>query len=347
MKQITITRPDDWHVHLRDELILDNVVVDTIKNFSRALIMPNLIPPIINISDVISYKERIINSINKSSYSHVNFKPLMTIYLTDYTKPEDIEVGFKSGIIFGAKLYPFGSTTNSHFGVTDIFGKCSFVLAKMEEIGMPLSIHGEILGENVDIFDREALFIEKIAIPLKTNFPKLKIVLEHITTKDAIEYVLSSEDPIAATVTPQHLMYNRNDIFKKGLNPHLYCLPILKREYHRSALLDVVTSGNYKFFIGTDSAPHDKNKKENKCGCAGCYSAFHAIELYTTIFDRANSIENLEKFMSFNGPDFYGLPYNSSKITLIKTPYEIPEEIYRGVKISPLGAGEIIDWKVL
>ncbi|AWD32664.1 Dihydroorotase [Candidatus Kinetoplastibacterium sorsogonicusi] len=346
MQKITITKPDDWHVHLRDDFILEGVVKDSLKNFSRILVMPNLVNPIKNTQDAINYKTRIINAIKKLKI-HNYFEPLMSIYLTDNTSEKDIELAFRSGVIFGVKLYPFRSTTNSFDGVTDLFGKCSLVLYKMEELGIPLLIHGEVFNKTVDIFDRELIFIENIAIPLKEKFPKLKIVLEHISTKDAVEYVKSAKDPIAATITPQHLFYNRNIIFNHGLNPHFYCLPILKREKHRLALIEAATINNTKFFIGTDSAPHSKENKENESGCAGCYSACYAVEMYATIFDRVGCIDKLEQFISFNGPNFYGLPYNSTKINLIKQSHIIPKKLNRNIEIVPLGAGELLDWKLV
>ena len=339
--QITITQPDDWHLHLRDGEVLNHVAPFTAKQFARAIIMPNLNPPVTTVVQAVEYLDRILAAVEGS-----DFEPLMTLYLTDNTSADEIIAARKSCFIKGLKLYPAGATTNSDAGVTDI-RLCDNALEAMQKAGLPLLIHGEVTDPQVDIFDRENVFIERILQPLIQRFPELKIVFEHITTKEAADFVRQSGDYIAATITPQHLLLNRNALFQGGLQPHNYCLPVLKRDVHRQALLEVIRSGNKKFFLGTDSAPHAKHKKESACGCAGIFSAHAAIEIYTSIFDQQNSLDKLEAFASFNGPDFYGLPRNSKTIDLIKQDWQIPEEYSLGTdKLVPFLAGQTINWKL-
>ncbi|MEC4806290.1 MAG: dihydroorotase [Jaaginema sp. PMC 1079.18] len=342
MQQITLTRPDDWHLHLRDGAALKAVLPHTVRQFARAIIMPNLKPPVRSLADAEAYRDRILAAIPKGQ----EFEPLMTLYLTDNTSPDEIKKAKASGLVKAVKYYPSGATTNSEFGVTDI-RKCDRVFATMQEVDLPLLLHGEATDSEVDIFDREKVFIERYLIPLKQHFPKLRTVLEHITTAHAVEFVLEA-DNIAATITPQHLLFNRNQIFKGGINPHFYCLPILKRETHRQALLKAATSGNPKFFLGTDSAPHTRNSKESACGCAGCFSALHALELYAEAFESMNALDKLEAFASFYGPDFYQLPRNTEQITLTKTTWQIPDELpFTDSGLVPLRAGQEITWKMV
>lgn len=342
MQKLIITRPDDWHLHLRDGEALKAVLPHTVRQFGRAIVMPNLKPPVRSVADAAAYRDRIISAIPAGK----QFEPLMTLYLTDNTSPEDIFAAKASRFIKAVKYYPAGATTNSDFGVTDI-RRCDRVLEAMQEVDLPLLLHGEVTDSHVDIFDREKVFIEKYLIPLRAKFPKLRIVLEHITTTDAVKFVLSANN-IAATITPQHLLFSRNILFKGGIRPHFYCLPILKREEHRLALLKAATSGNAKFFLGTDSAPHGRNSKESFCGCAGCYSALHAIELYAEAFESANSLDKLEAFASFYGPDFYQLPRNTEQITLTKTTWRIPDELpFPESGLVPLRAGEEITWQMV
>jgi dihydroorotase len=272
----------------------------------------------------------------------------MTLYLTDNTEPDEIKRAHETDDIVALKLYPAGATTNSDAGVTDLLGKCSKVLEMMQRVGMPLLMHGEVTDPETDVFDREALFIDRVMIPLRKSFPELKVVFEHLTTKDGVDYVRDASGPIAATITAQHLLYNRNEIFKGGIRPHFYCLPILKREVHRQALVEAATSDSPRFFLGSDSAPHAKGLKENACGCAGCYTAVHALELYATAFERANKIEQLEAFASFRGPDFYGLPRNKGVVTLKREPYTVPLEVpYGNETLVPLAAGDVLPWKMI
>ncbi|MDY6938791.1 MAG: dihydroorotase [Cyanobacteriota bacterium] len=341
MESLTITRPDDWHLHLRDGEALKAVLPDTVRQFARAIVMPNLKPPVRSVADAAAYRERILAVIPAGQ----RFEPLMTLYLTDNTRPEEIIAAKASEFVKAVKYYPAGATTNSDFGVTDI-QKCDRVFAAMQEVDLPLLLHGEVTEKGVDVFDREKVFIEQYLIPLRARFPKLRVVLEHITTVEAVEFVLSA-DNIAATITPQHLLLNRNSIFQGGIRPHFYCLPILKREVHRQALLQAATSGNPKFFLGTDSAPHARNRKETACGCAGCYSALHAMELYAEAFESVDAIDKLEGFASFFGPDFYQLPRNTGQITLTKTTWRIPDELpFTDVGLVPLRAGEEMTWKM-
>jgi dihydroorotase len=327
MKKIEIIKPDDWHVHFRDKEILKAVVPETSKYFNRALVMPNLVPPILTGEDALNYQKRI----EKVVPNNHHFKPLMTIYLTENTNINDLEKSFNSKKIFGAKLYPAGATTNSESGVKNI--KSIFpVLEKMSEISLPLLIHGEVTNPEIDIFDREKVFIDTILDPICKKFPKLKITLEHITTKYAVEYVKSSPANLAASITPHHLMLNRNAIFKGGIRPHYYCLPILKKEKHRKALLDVAISGNSKFFLGTDSAPHTLSNKETSCGCAGIFNARYCIQMLAQLFDNCNAIGNLERFVSINGSNHYNIHKNSEKILLNKQKKALKIEKYLNIE---------------
>ena len=341
MENLTLTQPDDWHLHLRDGAALKAVLPHTVRQFARAIVMPNLKPPVRSVADAAAYRDRIIAAIPTGQ----RFEPLMTLYLTDNTSPEDIIAAKASEFVKAVKYYPAGATTNSDFGVTDI-RKCDRVFAAMQEVDLPLLLHGEVTDKTVDVFDREKVFIEQYLIPLRSRFPKLRVVLEHITTSEAVKFVLSA-DNVAATITPQHLLLNRNSIFQGGIRPHFYCLPILKREVHRQALLQAATSGNPKFFLGTDSAPHTRDRKETSCGCAGCYSALHALELYAEAFESVDAIDKLEAFASFHGPDFYQLPRNTGQITLTKTTWRIPDEVpFTDAGLVPLRAGEEITWQM-
>ncbi len=342
MQQLTITRPDDWHVHLRDGAELNNTVAHTARYFGRAIVMPNLSPAVTTTEAALAYRQRILDQLTADS----TFKPLMTLYLTDNTAPEEITRAKASGQIFGVKLYPAGATTNSESGVTAVENiyPC---LEVMSELGLPLLIHGEVTQDSIDIFDREKIFIDTILSTICSHFPALKVVLEHITTKQAVEFVSTASDNIGATITPQHLLYNRNHMLVGGIRPHYYCLPILKRNEHQQALLDIVASGNNKFFLGTDSAPHATNAKENACGCAGCFSAHAALELYAEVFDDLNALDKLEAFSSFNGPDFYELPRNTDMVTLSKTSWQAPEFYqFADQQITPLRANEQLLWTV-
>lgn len=341
MNSITITRPDDWHLHVRDNEFLNDVVPHSASMFARAIIMPNLKPPVTTVEMALSYRQRILAALPANN----SFDPLMTLYLTNNTSAEEIVNAVNSEYVHAVKYYPAGATTNSDAGVTDIKNAYD-AIAKMEELGLPLLIHGEVTDQTVDIFDREQVFIDTVLIPLLKDFPHLKVVLEHITTKHAAAFVNQANDNIAATITPHHLLYNRNVMFKGGMNPHYYCLPILKRESHREALIAAATSGSHKFFLGTDSAPHAQGNKETSCGCAGIYSAHAAIELYAEAFEQAGSLDKLEGFASFFGADFYGLPRNSDTITLEKTDWQVPESYsFAEQKLVPMRAGEMIHWK--
>ena len=341
-QSLSIIQPDDWHLHLRDGDVLDSTVPQAAKQFGRAIIMPNLRPPIVTTKDAINYRQRILNALPKGA----EFEPLMTLYLTDNTQPEEIRHARESGIVHGVKLYPAGATTNSDAGVTSL-DNCIKTLEEMQKQGIPLLIHGEVTDPEIDIFDREAVFIDKVLIPLRKKLPNLKIVFEHITTKAAAEYVTEADGYIGATVTPHHLLFNRNSLFAGGIRPHYYCLPILKREENRQALIKAVTCKNARCFAGTDSAPHASNTKESSCGCAGCYTASHAIELYVKAFQEAGQLDKLEWFTSINGPKFYNLPVNRNKITLVKEKWQISEELPFGKdRVVPLMAGEFLDWKL-
>ena len=343
---IEITRPDDWHLHIRDGEVLADLLKHTASQFERAIIMPNLKPPVTTAEMAAAYKKRILAALPVGS----SFTPLMVLYLTDNTSADEVKKAHQEGVV-GFKLYPAGATTNSDAGVTDI-KKCAKALEAMESCGMPLLIHGEVTHTDVDVFDREVIFIDQVLEPLRSRHPGLKIVFEHITTRQAAQYVESADNQrfgaIAATVTPQHLLYNRNAIFTGGIRPHYYCLPILKREEHRQELVRVATSGNSRFFLGTDSAPHVKGTKENACGCAGCYTAWHAMPLYAEVFDQANALDRLEGFASHFGPDFYNLPRNTGKLILKRQAQLIPNEFPIGSStVVPLRAGESLAWTIV
>jgi dihydroorotase len=345
---IQLIQPDDWHLHIRDGEVMKDVLADTARQFARAIIMPNLKPPVTTVALAKAYQSRIDE--NLKALGITSFSPLMTLYLTDNTSAEEVRKAKAEGIA-GFKLYPAGATTNSDAGVSDI-KHCYQALEAMQVLGIPLLVHGEVTSADIDIFDREAVFIDTVLEPLRKDFPELKIVFEHITTKQAAHYVRDAasgeKNSIAATITPQHLLMNRNAIFAGGIRPHNYCLPVLKREEHRIALLEVATSGNARFFLGTDSAPHAKGAKEAACGCAGCYSAFNALGLYAEAFESVGKLDKLEGFASFFGPDFYELPRNSKKITLAKQAQAIPAELPLGdATIVPLRAGETIAWSLV
>ncbi|WP_394133439.1 dihydroorotase [Marinobacter nauticus] len=340
-RQITITRPDDWHLHVRDGDILNDVVPATAACFGRAIIMPNLVPPVTDASAAVAYRDRIL-----AAARGTDFQPLMTLYLTESTTAETIREAKAAGVV-AAKLYPAGATTNSASGVTDIRNIYP-VLEAMADCGMLLLVHGEVTDSDIDIFDREKVFLERVLAPTLTAFPSLRVVLEHITTADSAEFVRNHQgNNLGATLTPQHLMYNRNHMLVGGIRPHLYCLPILKRNKHQEALREVVASGDPRFFLGTDSAPHAKDKKEAACGCAGCYSAYGAIGLYADIFEELGILDKLEAFASFNGADFYGLPRNTDTVTLVREPWTMPENLpLAGGGIVPLKAGETVNWRL-
>ena len=341
--RITLIRPDDWHIHLRDGEMLNHTVADAARTFSRAIIMPNLVPPVRDGQQADAYKARILAARPQSS----SFDPLMVLYLTDQTSPEVIRQAYTQGQAVAAKLYPAGATTNSDSGVTAL-EKIYPALEAMAEVGMPLLVHGEVTHADVDIFDREKAFIDQQLIALTERFTTLKVVFEHITTADAVEFVLGASDRIGATITAHHLLYNRNHMLVGGIRPHFYCLPILKRQRHQQALGDAVMSGSNKFFLGTDSAPHARHAKEAACGCAGCYSAHAAIELYAEAFEQLGVLDKLEAFASQNGPDFYGLPHNTETITLVREPWTVPDTLAFGEQqLVPLRAGESIQWRVL
>ena len=346
--QIQLIQPDDWHLHIRDGEVMKDVLADTARQFARAIIMPNLKPPVTTVELAKAYQGRIESNLKSLGIS--SFTPLMTLYLTDNTSADEVRKAKAEGII-GFKLYPAGATTNSDAGVSDL-KHCHKALEAMQAVGMPLLVHGEVTHADIDIFDREAVFIDTVLEPLRKQFPELKVVFEHITTKQAAHYVRDAltggKNLIAATITPQHLLMNRNAIFAGGIRPHNYCLPVLKREEHRVALLEVASSGNPRFFLGTDSAPHAKGAKEAACGCAGCYSAFNALGLYAEAFESVAKLDKLEGFASFFGPDFYSLPRNSKKITLVKQAQNIPAELPLGdATIVPLRAGETIAWSLV
>ncbi|HEU4708499.1 MAG TPA: dihydroorotase [Methylophilaceae bacterium] len=342
MNELTITRPDDWHVHLRDDLAMQSVLPDTARRFGRAIVMPNLWPPVTTTEQAQAYRSRIMQVLPEGAL----FEPLMTLYLTDNTAPEEIRRAQDSGVVHGVKLYPAGATTNSDSGVTAL-DNCSKVFEVMENLGIPLLVHGEVTDPAIDVFDREKVFIECHMMPLLKRFPGLRVVFEHITTRDAAEFVLAAGDNVAATITAHHLLMNRNAIFAGGIRPHHYCLPVLKREEHRQALVRAATSGNPKFFLGTDSAPHAKSAKESACGCAGIYTAHAAIELYAEAFEQAGALDRLEGFASFFGADFYGLPRNGDSITLEAEAWVVPDELPLGDDgLVPLRAGQTINWRL-
>jgi len=338
---LTIARPDDWHVHLRDGDVLNNTVKDISRYFGRAIVMPNLVPPVTNTKLAKSYYERIM-----AAQPNAHFKPLMVLYLTDTTSAQDIIEAKNSGLVFAAKLYPAGATTNSSSGVTDV-ANLKDVFAAMQKVEMPLLIHGEVTRDEIDIFDREQVFIDTILAPLVANYPDLKVVLEHITTKNAVDFVNAAGDNVAATITAHHLLFNRNHMLVGGIRPHYFCLPILKRNTHQTALIAAATSGSSKFFLGTDSAPHAQHAKESSCGCAGSYTAHAAIELYAEVFEQENALDKLEGFASLYGPAFYQLPVNEDKITLVKQSWSVPETMTFGTDVVvPIRAGDTIAWQV-
>lgn len=343
MDTLTLTRPDDWHLHVRDGAALAAVLPHTARHFARAIIMPNLKPPVTATALALAYRERIMAAVPEG----LSFEPLMTLYLTDNTPAAEIAQAKASGRIHAVKYYPAGATTNSDSGVTDI-KKTYATLEAMQEHGLPLLVHGEVTDGNVDVFDREQVFIDTVLAPLVERFSKLKIVFEHITTREAVDFVLSAPARIGATLTAHHLLYNRNAMFAGGMQPHYYCLPVLKRETHRAALLDAAVSGNPKFFLGTDSAPHSQTSKESACGCAGIYTAHAALELYAEAFEQAGALDRLEAFAGFHGPDFYGLPRNRATVTLSKENWRIPDAYPLGEeRLIPLRAGTIVSWRML
>ena len=339
--KITLTRPDDWHLHLRDGDALKAVLPHTARQFARAIVMPNLKPPVTTVAHAAAYRERILAALPAG----MAFEPLMTLYLTDVTSAEEIRAAVASGFVKAVKLYPAGATTNSDAGVTDLT-RCDAALAEMEKLGLPLLVHGEVTDPAIDLFDREAVFIEQVLSPLLKRYPALRVVMEHITTKDAAEFVAAAGANVGATITAHHLLYNRNAIFQGGVRPHWYCLPVLKREIHREALVGAAISGNPKFFLGTDSAPHARLAKEAACGCAGCYTANAALELYAEAFEAAGALGRLEGFASHFGPDFYRLPRNSGTVTLEKRPQTLPAayDYIPGDTLVPLRAGETLAW---
>ncbi len=341
--EITLIRPDDWHLHLRDGALMAAVLPDTARRFARAIVMPNLKPPVATVAQACAYRERILAALPVET----GFTPLMTLYLTDATTTDDIAEAAASDFVHAVKYYPAGATTNSSNGVTDI-RKVYPVLEAMQKHGVPLLMHGEVTDTDIDVFDREPVFIERHLTPLRRDFPELKMVLEHITTTEAAQFVREAPAHVGATITPQHLLMNRNAIFAGGLRPHHYCLPVLKREKHRQTLVEAATSGDTHFFLGTDSAPHPRHAKESDCGCAGIYSAHAAIELYAEAFDAADALDKLEAFAGFHGPDFYGLPRNRDTITLRKLPWRVAETLdFGGAPGVPLRAGEDIAWQLV
>ncbi|MBI2308768.1 MAG: dihydroorotase [Rhodocyclales bacterium] len=342
--KLTLTRPDDWHLHLRDGDALSTVLPHTARQFARAIVMPNLKPPVTTVAQAAAYRQRILAALPAG----MAFEPLMTLYLTDNTPAAEIRAAVASGFVKAVKLYPAGATTNSDAGVTDL-ARCAAALAEMEKLGLPLLVHGEVTDPAVDLFDREAVFIEQVLSPLLKRHPGLRTVMEHITTKDAAEFVAEAGANVGATITAHHLLYNRNAIFQGGVRPHWYCLPVLKREVHRLALVRAATSGNPKFFLGTDSAPHARGAKEAACGCAGCYTAYAAMELYAEAFEAAGALDRLEAFASHFGPDFYRLPRNAGTITLEKRPQAVPDAYpyLAGEALVPLRAGETLAWSLV
>ena len=340
--ELTLTRPDDWHLHVRDADALHSVVPHTARQFARAIIMPNLQPPVTTTEQALAYRERILAAVPAGC----DFNPLMTLYLTDNTAPAEIARARASGLVQAVKLYPAGATTHSDAGVTDI-ANTHAALEAMQEHGLPLLVHAEVTDPAIDVFDREAVFIERHLAPLTERFPALRVVLEHVTTRDGIEFVSAATDSIAATITAHHLLLNRNAMFRGGMQPHAYCLPVLKREVHRQALMAAATSGNPKFFLGTDSAPHARERKETACGCAGIYTAHAALELYAEAFEQAGALDRLEGFASHFGPDFYGLPRNADSITLEQVDWQVPDSYPLGdSSVVPMYAGELLHWRL-
>ncbi|MEN8164033.1 MAG: dihydroorotase [Acidobacteriota bacterium] len=342
MSRITLTRPDDWHLHLRDGASMGDVVAHSARVFGRAIVMPNLRPPVVTTDDALAYRGRILKALPSDS----TFEPLMTPYLTDRTPSAEIRRAVESGIVHGVKLYPAGATTNSDAGVTDI-ARVGETLGVMAELGLPLLVHGEVTDSDIDLFDREAVFLERVLAPLVEEHPGLKIVMEHMTTSEAVSFVENARVGVAATITPHHLLMNRNAIFEGGIRPHHYCLPVLKRERHRLALVAAATSGDPRFFLGTDSAPHSVETKETACGCAGIYSAHAALELYAQVFEAEGALDRLEAFASFFGADFYGLKRNAESITLVRKPWLVPRSYRFGEgSVSPLAAGDTVAWQI-
>lgn len=338
---LTIRRPDDWHVHLRDGAMLESVVPYTARQFARAIVMPNLSPPVTDVASATAYRQRIVDAVPDG----VDFTPLMTCYLTDNTDPDEVRRGFETGVFTAAKLYPAGATTNSDSGVTDV-ANIRAVLEVMAEIGMVLCVHGEVTHADIDIFDREAVFIEHVLAPLLKELPTLKVVFEHITTADAVQFVEHSADNVAATITPQHLHINRNAMLVGGMRPHAYCLPVAKREKHRLALRRAATSGSAKFFLGTDSAPHAREAKESACGCAGIFNAPYALESYLAVFEAEGAIGRFQGFASEHGPNFYGLPLNEAGVTLERSDCPVPQTFAAdGTQLVPFHAGETLHWR--
>ncbi len=342
MTRITITRPDDWHLHLRDGNHMRSVLPDVARRFARAIVMPNLKPPVTTTQMALAYRERIVSALPDG----MHFEPLMTLYLTDNTTGEEILRAKASGVVHAVKYYPAGATTNSESGVTEL-GKCEGALSAMSECGMPLLVHGEVTFPNVDIFDRERIFIDRVLIPVLKKYPKLRLVFEHITTQEAARFVLAAPPRVAATITAHHLLLNRNAMFSGGIRPHHFCMPVLKREEDRQALIHAAISGNPKFFLGTDSAPHARDTKEAACGCAGVYTAHAGIELYAEIFGAYNALDKLENFASVFGPGFYGLPRNADKITLLKETWDVPKEFpYHKDTLVPFRSGGTVAWRL-
>ena len=342
MKTITITRPDDWHLHLREGDYMRAVLPDTAQRFARAIVMPNLKPPVTTVALALAYRQRILDALPPRA----RFEPLMTLYLTDNTSEEEIIKSKQIDSVIAVKYYPAGATTNSDDGVTDL-ARCTAVLEAMQETGMPLLVHGEVTDTAVDIFDRERVFLERVLTPLTARYPRLKIVVEHITTREAAQFVMQAPPNIAATITAHHLLLNRNALFAGGMRPHNYCLPVLKREVHREALLAAATSGSPKFFLGTDSAPHARHTKETDCGCAGCYTAHAGIELYAEAFEAAGALDKLEGFASHFGADYYGLPRNRDTITLAREAWRVPQDVAYGAdRLIPFRAGSEMAWRL-
>ncbi|MCF7203342.1 dihydroorotase [Pseudomonas oligotrophica] len=340
--RITLLRPDDWHIHLRDGAALAHTVADAARQFARAIVMPNLVPPVRNTEEAQAYRERILEARPAGS----RFEPLMVLYLTDSTRPDDIRSARASGFVHAAKLYPAGATTNSASGVTSL-DNIFPVLETMAEVGLPLLVHGEVTRSEVDIFDREKRFIDEQLCRVTERFPTLRVVFEHITTRDAVQFVEAAGSNVGATITAHHLLYNRNHMLVGGIRPHFFCLPILKRNVHQEALLDAATGGSAKFFLGTDSAPHAQHAKEAACGCAGCYTAFAAIELYAEAFEQRNALDRLEAFASHHGADFYGLPRNTEQVTLLREDWQMPASLPFGEhNVIPLRAGETLRWRL-
>ncbi|WP_120993598.1 dihydroorotase [Stutzerimonas urumqiensis] len=341
-ERLTLLRPDDWHIHLRDGATLQHTVADAARQFARVIVMPNLVPPVRNAEEASAYRDRILAACPAGT----PFEPLMVLYLTDNTQPDDIRTAARSGFVHAVKLYPAGATTNSGSGVTRIDNVFP-VLETMAEVGMPLLVHGEVTRPEIDVFDREQHFIDEHLSRIVERFPTLKVVFEHITTRDAVQFVLGAGPNVGATITAHHLLFNRNHMLVGGIRPHFYCLPILKRNVHQEALLDAATSGNSKFFLGTDSAPHAQHAKESACGCAGCYTAFAALELYAEAFETRNALDRLEAFASHFGPDFYGLPRNTGTVTLVREDWTVPAQLPFGAHaLVPLRAGETLRWRL-